>query len=118
MWPMVRRATNALLIALVFSSWPALAQERMRQVGPGEGLLLVHPDWSLTNEGKQRLDATLERQVRELEQLRAENASLRTTLVEWQARPALTLSGALLLVGGGFVLGALVAIPVAMAARR
>ncbi len=113
MWPM----GPSLLLALLVST-TALGQERMRQVGPGEGLLLVHPDWSLTNEGKQRLDATLERQVRELEQLRVENASLKTTLVEWQAKPALTWSGALLLVGGGIVLGALVAIPVAMAARR
>jgi hypothetical protein len=68
-------------------------------------VLVAHPDWVFTAEGKRRVDETLERQVRELEKLRAENVSLRTDLLTWERKPALTLAGALLLVGAGAVLG-------------
>lgn len=105
------------VLALCLVSSLAFAQDvprRMYQVAPTTQAILQHPDWVLTDEGKQRLDATLARHVRELEQLRAENASMRADLVTWQSKPALTWKGALLLVGVGVVVGAAVAIPLAV----
>lgn len=66
---------------------------------------MTAPAWLLTDEGKSRIDATLQRHVAELEQLRAENASMRADLVTWQDKPALTWRGALLLVGAGVAVG-------------
>lgn len=115
---MGRSLPTALVLAVLFVSAVATGQTRMRQAEPGEKLVVLYPDWSLTDEGQRRIAETLDRQVRELEKLRAENTSLRVDITKASERPALTFAGVALLMGGGFVLGALVAIPVALAVRR
>lgn len=109
---------SGLLIFLCLAC-PAFAQDAgPRMYQPPAPELVGYPNWVLTDGGKQRLDATLERHVRELEQLRTENASLRAGLVSWEAKPTLTWRGVLLLVGGGVVLGLAVGVPVALAVGR
>src|SRR5688500_9111594 len=101
----LRMVRSALVLALLTST-VALADDvprRMSRVAPGH--VVTSPAWLVTDEGKARIDATLQRHVVELEQLRAENAALRTDFVVWQAKPALTLRGALLLVAAGAAVG-------------
>lgn len=103
---------SALLFVLLSSAAFAQGRGRMFQVVPGETVSVKYPDWVLTPEGKAKLDAVIEQGVQETEKLQAENASMRADLVTWQAKPTLTLPGVILLVGGGFVLGAVLVLVV------
>jgi hypothetical protein len=73
---------------------------------PSPGENVGYPNWVLTPDGKAKIDETLNRQLTESTILRAENGSLKTSLAEMEAKPALTWKGALLLVGLGVVIGA------------
>jgi hypothetical protein len=93
-----------LLPALVFG------QDRMRQIPPAQTESVSHPNWVLTPEGKERIDATVARMDREVFQLRAENTSLRTDVQEMAAKPALTWKAVALFVGAGLVTGVVVGV--------
>jgi hypothetical protein len=115
---MGRRIVNLCLTIALIVSPIVNAQERMRQIPPAQTEPVSHPNWVLTPEGKERIDATVARMDREVFQLRAENSSLRADVTEMAAKPALTWKGAVLLVGAGLVLGLAVGVPVAIAVRR
>lgn len=114
---MVRRTTNLLLIALVVSSSALADGPRLYQVAPTTQALVSAPDWVLTNEGKQRMDAQLAHDAQEKARLLAENSSLRADLVSWEAKPTLTPMAVLLLVAIGVVAGA-AAVGIPLAVRR
>lgn len=110
------RSLSVLSICFALIVRPAFADDpRLYQPPAPESV--GYPNWVLTPDGKAKLDETLNRQFVELVQLRTENSELRETLVEWEAKPALTWKGGLLLVGAGVVLGLAVGIPVALAVR-
>jgi hypothetical protein len=109
---MGRRNVNAIVTALALIVSPIVnAEERMYQ--PPVPEMVGYPNWVLTPNGKTRLDATLERQVAELVTLRAENSSLKESLVKMESKPALTWQAVALLVGLGLVGGVTVGVMVA-----
>lgn len=109
---MVREA-----LALCLVSQLALAQDVPRMYQAKEPDLVGYPNWVVTPAGKELIDATIERQFTELLQLRTENLELKSELVKWEAKPALTWKGAAVLLAVGAVVGAGVAVSIAVATR-
>ncbi len=99
-----------VLLVLVLTSGRLVFADGERMYQPAAPEMVGYPNWVLTPNGKERLDATLERQVSELVTLRAENSSLKTDLETMAAKPALTWKAVALLVGGGLVLGVTVGV--------
>jgi hypothetical protein len=112
---MVARVVAALLVSTL-----ALGQEisPAHMYQPKTPETVGYPNWILTQGGKAKLDDAIIALWTEKERLRAENISLQQTTLDLAAKPELTWKGALVLVSVGLVLGASIAIPVAVAVRR
>lgn len=114
---------RSVTLLLVLVSRLALAQgvvaedAPLRMYQPPAPELVGFPNWVLTPDGKERLDATLSRQFSELVQLRTENSELKIALVTWEAKPALTWRGAALIFAGGVVVGGVTAACIVAATR-
>lgn len=105
-------------LALALVSQLAFADDTPRMYQPpAPGETVGYPNWVLTPDGKEKLDATLARNFSELVQLRTENASLKHSLVEMESKPAMTWKGAAVLLAVGAVVGAGVAVSIVVAAR-
>ncbi len=111
-----RTARSVLALLLVASVASAQeAPKRAWQVAPGPGERVLHPNWVYTPEGKERVDEALTFLDVETTSLRAQNESLRADLLSWEKKPALTWTGAFVILGIGVVVGgALVALPFAL----
>lgn len=101
--------TTNLVVGLlvVMLATPARADDTPRMYQPpAPGEVVGYPNWVLTPDGKEKLDATLNRQLTELVTLRSENSSLKASLVTMESKPALTPLGVAVLIGVGVVIGA------------
>ncbi len=107
------------LVVLLLFLMPSVAgadTPRMEKVH--DGILIPENGWVLNDEGYEKLRASLDRQHGELITLRAENSSLQLSLKEMESKPALTFGGAAVLIGIGLVVGAALAVPVVLLAKR
>ncbi len=109
---------RAALAIVLLASQVSFAQDAPRMYQPDKPELVGYPNWVLTSDGADRITATLARQHNELVSLRTENSSLRTSLVEMESKPALTLKGGVVLILVGISIGLVVGIPVALAVAR
>jgi hypothetical protein len=96
----------------------ALGDDAPRALRVAPGYVATQPGWFFTDEGKERVDASIRATNAELAQLREENKTLQQSVTTVSASPSLTWKGTLILVAVGLVVGAAVAIPVTKATGR
>ena len=100
----------ALVLLLALPAWADDAPRQLRAFPVTAGYVVTEPAWLYTEEGKARVDARIARDAQVI-------ANQQKRIADLEAQPALTWKGALLLIGGGIVIGAAVAIPISLARR-